>query len=615
MDDFIPEERSSMGVKLGVIQIPAEFIVGTKSRGRTNSFARNFMPMLDENSEFAAKWRALCSDHLKVGIHDPIKAYEYMNRYYVEEGNKRVSVLKFFGAVSIAADVTRILPERTGEPEIEIYYEFASFCKYSHINFIELSKKGSYERLQQLLGKAPEEIWNEDEQRKFVTAYYSFRAAYDENGGKRFASTTGDAMLAYIEVFGYQHLCSLGSAELKKSVAKMWEEVALQQEEPPIEVKPVPTEERKSNLFTKVLSPAQPKKLRVAFLHDKSPEKSGWTYGHELGRQYVERVFGGQIETTAYMNVMDSDPLETIERIADEGYGVIFTTSPRLLTASLRAAVEHPKTVIMNCSTNQSHRYIRIYYARMYEAKFIIGAVAGAICGGNKVGYVCDYPIFGQIAGINAFALGVQMVNPQARVQLEWSSVGGRHAAIDRLVKQNVELVSCMDNFRLYEPGQKLGLSRITANEQTLLAAPVWQWGIYYEGLLRRILNGTIRAEYESSSKALNYYWGMSSGVIDLRLFDVLPESVRRLAEYLRKGICQGVVEPFIGSVHIQGGFSVGAPHEPFSMDQIISMDYLVENVDGRIPVYEELTTIGKATVETAGVEQAAKKAPSKTAL
>ena len=80
MDDFIPEERSSMGVKLGVIQIPAEFIVGTKSRGRTNSFARNFMPMLDENSEFAAKWRALCSDHLKVGIHDPIKAYEYMNR-------------------------------------------------------------------------------------------------------------------------------------------------------------------------------------------------------------------------------------------------------------------------------------------------------------------------------------------------------------------------------------------------------------------------------------------------------------------------------------------------------------------------------------------------------
>ena len=47
------------------------------------------------------------------------------------------------------------------------------------------------------------------------------------------------------------------------------------------------------------------------------------------------------------------------------------------MQASFRAAVEHPEAVIMNCSLNLSHRYVRSYYARMYEAKFIIGAIAG----------------------------------------------------------------------------------------------------------------------------------------------------------------------------------------------------------------------------------------------
>ena len=90
------------------------------------------------------------------GIREPIKAYEYMNRFYVEEGNKRVSVLKFFGAVSIPGQVIRVLPERSDSKETEIYYEFLAFYKYSKINFLEFSKKGSYLTLQQVLGKKPE---------------------------------------------------------------------------------------------------------------------------------------------------------------------------------------------------------------------------------------------------------------------------------------------------------------------------------------------------------------------------------------------------------------------------------------------------------------------------
>ena len=113
-----------------------ERIVGTKSKGRSSSFSKSFYPVLKENTEFASKWIALCSAHLSEGIREPVKAYEFMNEFYIEEGNKRVSVLKYFGAVSVPANVTRIIPPQNDDKETRIYYEFMDFYSLSEINDI-----------------------------------------------------------------------------------------------------------------------------------------------------------------------------------------------------------------------------------------------------------------------------------------------------------------------------------------------------------------------------------------------------------------------------------------------------------------------------------------------
>ena len=127
LDDILPEKGSYSEAALGLVQIPTDQIVGTKTAARSSSFAGNFMPILRENSEFAVKWESLSDVHMQEGIRDPIKAYEYMNKFYVEEGNKRVSVIKYFEAVSIPGNVTRIIPKRTEEKENKIYYEFLDF--------------------------------------------------------------------------------------------------------------------------------------------------------------------------------------------------------------------------------------------------------------------------------------------------------------------------------------------------------------------------------------------------------------------------------------------------------------------------------------------------------
>ena len=612
LDDIIPAERTATGINLGLVSIPAELIVGTKTRGRTNAFARNFMPLLAENSEFAQKWERLCQSHLAEGIRDPIKVYEYMNRFYVEEGNKRVSVLKFFDAVNIVGHVIRIMPTGSGD-EVDLYNEFLDFYKLTKINFLEFTKKGSYALLQKALGKAVGEDWTEDEISRFTGTYYYFKKAYIQNGGEKLQSTVGDAMLAYIRIYGYYELQNAGEDTIRINLKKIWEEITLKEQDDVIELKATPSQEKKQSVLSKVLPIAKPSKLKAAFVYDIVPEKSGWISDHEMGRKHAQTVLDDQVDTSVYICDGEKDVFDVLERAIRDGNRIIFTVSPRMLNASLRAAVEYPDTVVMNCSLNTSHRYVRTYYPRMYEVKFILGVLAGSMTKSGRLGYVCDYPIYGQIAGINAFALGAQMANPRTKVFLEWSSVKGAKEAALSLNRQHIHLISSQDTARYIEDDRhSFGLSHIGRDKTDLLAVPVWKWGVYYEKILRSALDKTIKSEYINTARALNYYWGMSAGVVDIEYAPALPLPSRRYADFFRSSLINGAGKPFLTPFYTQSGEIIGSRQHELSLEQIISMDYLADNVIGSIPTYDELSDVGKATVDMVGIRQARMSAEQK---
>ena len=609
LDEIVPPEKALTGIRLGVVQIPMMFVVGTKTGGRVNAFSKSFLPLLEEGTEFADKWEALYRSHLSEGIRDPIKVYEYLNRYYVEEGNKRVSVLKYCRAYSVAAEVTRILPERDGSEEVEKYFEYLEFNRYSKINFIELTKRGSYRELMRAMGKSYGEWWSIEEQRRFSGAYYLFEQAYTALGGSKLKITEGDAMLNYMEIYGYSALQNANSAEIRMNLKKMWEEIALEDEDEAIELKTEPADEKKQSVLSMMLPKAKPAVLKAAFVYDVPPEKSGWVSDHESGRQYAQTVLGNKAETSVYLCEDENRQYEVLEKAISDGNKLIFTTSPRMLQASLRAAVSYPETIIMNCSLNISHRYVRTYYTRMYEAKFILGALAGTLTTSGRLGYVCDYPIYGQIAGINAFALGAQMAHPGTKVYLEWSSVKGVEEAARLLRAKHIHLISSQDTARFREDTRSsFGLSHITNEKAELLAVPVWKWGVYYEKIIRSALDKTIKSEYVNTNRALNYYWGMSAGVVDIEYAPALPLPSRRYADFFRNSIISGAGKPFLTPFYTQSGEVIGARQHELSLEQILRMDFLVENVIGDIPCYEELTPKGQKTVDMVGIGQAKQK-------
>ncbi len=593
-------------ITIGDVQVPLDKIVGTNGRSRGTAFARNYMPLLDEDTEFARKWANLCDIHIEEGIRDPIKCYEFMNRFYVVEGNKRVSVLKYFDAVSIAAHVTRIVPRRTDTLESKIYFEFLDFYRITGINYVWFTKEGNFQKLLDILQKTKKADWDQEFSRDFRSAYYRFRKAYTAKGGRKLSISTGDAMLEYLKVFGYEGLLEKSHAQLMDDVAKMWDEICLQTEEKPIGLVTHPIEEpNKKGLFNFLSGSSKKTRLKVGFVHDKDRESSSWTYGHELGRMHVDQVFADQVETYCVDNIF-SNPKgadQVLEELADSGFDVIFTTTPQLVESSLKAAIKHPEIKFLNCSVNMSYRYLRTYYGRMYEPKFLTGAIAGCLTRTDRIGYVADYPISGMIANINAFALGARLVNPRAKIYLEWSTLKDGGSITERMQKMEVDFISNQDLITPGNASRKFGLYRVDQDNLTNIAMPMWHWGKFYEKLIRSILSGSWNDEdYVDGSKAINYWWGMSAGVVDLVCSQNLPEGTKHLLSFLKRTVISGEMDPFTGYIRDQEGKIQVQEDECLSTEKIVTMNWLTDTVIGKIPAIDELREDVQSLVQLEGL-------------
>lgn len=602
LDDVLPPKGSYSEVPLGLVQIPLDQVVGTKTNSRSNAFAGNFMPILRADTEFAHKWVSLSVSHVNEGIHTPIKAYEYMNKFYVEEGNKRVSVMKYFGVVSSPGMVTRIVPKRTEEKENKLYYEFMDFYDLSKVNFIWFTKLGSFVKLQEAVGKGPDEEWSYDDRLDFSSIYTRFKAEYQDAGDPIPSITVGDAFLSFITLYGYQEVCEKTTNELKELISKSWEEFKLLSEDEEIDLKMDPNTEKKP-LLSRLLQPSITR-LQIAFLYEKTITSSAWTYAHELGRLHLEQTFPEEVSTCYYENVTKDNIDEILEDAVQKGCDIIFTTTPVMVQASVKAAIAHPKVRILNCSVNTMHRYIRTYYARMHEAKFLMGAIAGAMAENNRLSYIADYPIYGTIANINAFALGAQMTNPHAEVYLEWTSVKDIDV-MENVKRTNSSCISGKDMVIPEEASRFFGIYHLENGTPHNLAMPVWHWGKFYEQLIRTIMNGTWSYDDDpSSSKAINYWWGMTSGVVDVICSQNLPLGMKRLVRVLKGAISSGEFNVFSGVLHSQSGIVQPDPHKALSPEEIVTMDWLAENVIGEIPPEDKLEEESKAVVQQQGVEK-----------
>ena len=604
LDELLEGKLTEGTVDVGTVEIPAERIIGVKSAGRTAAFTRNFLPLLDENSEFANKWINLCAAHLSdEGIRDPAFCFEYLGNFYVQEGNKRISVLRHFGAPRVPSTVRRILPARTEEPRIQAYYEFLEFYKVAGSYDVQFRQPGDYAKLLSFLGKSPREAWSDREKRTFSAYFRYFREAFAAVKGDKLDLLPEEALLLWLRVYPFQELGKLSGDGLKKTVSGLWEDLVSISQEKPVDVQVEPEAEQKQNLLFKIIS-GTPDHVKVAFIYQRDLQTSAWNVGHNEGARHLQEVFGDQVVVRSYFYADTPERAEMLlEDAVQAGAQVVFTTTPQLSRPTLKAAVKHPKVRFLNCSVDAPYSSVRTYYSRVYEGKFITGAIAGAMADNDEIGYVGSYPIFGVPASINAFALGAQLTNPRAKIFLRWSCE--ETDPVGALTRQGIRVISNRDvptaGSQYLEFGN-YGTYFIQDDGSLMpLGSPVWMWGKLYEHVVRSVLQGTWNAG-KNVTRAVNYWWGMDSGVIDVALSQQLPQGLRTLADQLRKGLQNGTLNPFDRPIYDNNGILRNPEGGSFTPWQLLHMDWLCDNVVGNIPPFERILPYSQAMVRELGV-------------
>lgn len=610
LDDFLDAKTCSVR-ELGTIDIPLSLIAGTKTAGRQQAFACNFMPIMEKDTEFAGKWSRLYESQAEEGLRDSILVYEYLHHFYVQEGNKRVSVARYVGMPVISAKVKRLVKqeEKTGTDIYDEFLKFYAVCPLYEFNF---SKKGSYLAFAQALNLDLKTKWDDITVSRVKAAYYQFDRAYRNLEHVSGSGEESDAFLTYITIYGFDSLRLSGPDTIRRNVLKIRKELQAQSVPDSISFRETPAEKKDTPLsdLKKILPiKLDEKPLNIAFIYDKNPQDSAWTYEHEIGRMYLNKKFGNEVTTEVYENCDTSEKLKDALNRASASADMVFTVSPSMMQETLKAALAHPKTKFLNCSINSSANAVRSYYARMYEVKFLMGALSAMCAENHKVCYIADYPIYGTIASINAFAVGASLIDPQCRVYLGWSGVHDEKwfSLLDDL---DIRIFSAADFVSLKEDHTIFGLCRKEADGSIVnLAMPVINWPKYYEKLVSQVLEGTWNNEKDPKKKSVNYWWGMNSDVLDLVLSSRIPYSSAKMISLMKEGLIKGTLNPFSGELRSTEKLIQDSHAGRLSNEQIIRMDWLNDNVIGVIPEFHELNESGRKLSKVSGVDAAKEKA------
>ena len=590
LDDILTDVDIVAQEPLGLVDIPAESIVGTKTAGRHTAFASNFMPLLDDDTEFAAKWSNLCDAHLEEGIHTPIIAYEFLNKFYVQEGNKRVSVLKYFDAVRIAGTVTRLIPERNDSLENRIYYEFLDFYKLSKVNDVHFSRLGGYAKLQTLVCKASGESWTDDDRLSFSAFYTMFRQQFLALGGGGLNLTAGDAMLVYLSVYRYADACESTPSQVKQNLEKLWDEVKVLTEPQAVTLSLEPKQGPGEPLLAKLNIFTKPSELKVVFLHEHNAENSAWVRAHDKGIEALQQAFPDRVFITRKENIEpEVDAEQVLEDVAHDNADVVFTSSARMHTACLKVAAQHPKTRILNCSLNAPHPLVRTYYPRTYEVTYLLGILAGVLTKTDRVGYVAANPVYGIPAAVNAYAQGLKTVRPDAKVVLRWACLPDPAHPLDFSDRPDVEIFYARDNREPEGTHRDYGLCR-RQPDGTLqpLGLPVWRWDTFYTEIIRSIFDGAWDND-AAGARAVNYWWGMRSGAEEIDYSKDLPAGTLQLLDLMEKMLSENDLRIFPEDLYAQGYVLHSPEAVVYSPKELMEMDWLDECVEGALPHYDEL--------------------------
>ena len=326
--------------------------------------------------------------------------------------------------------------------------------------------------------------------------------------------------------------------------------------------------------------------LKIAFVYVSPPGDAGWSYSHELARQYLENTFGDSIQT----KVIDSVPegrkaREVIEDLAKDS-DIVFTTSWGYMIPTQRIAEQYPNVKFEHATGLRRGDNLSTYATRAYEARYLSGLVAAAMSKSKRLGYVAAHPIAEVIRGLNAFTLGAQSIDPSIKVEVQWTNAWYApdkskkltHALIDNgadVIAHHVDTptpLQVAEARGVYAIGYHTDMSVFAPNSH--LVSVVHDWGKIYASRIQSVMDNTW--------SSTDLWPGLKQNSSHLTsLSPKLPAAIVDKVTAATAAIQSGALTIFSGPINNHRSRQIIREGETLSDSDILRMDWYAQGIEG----------------------------------
>jgi basic membrane protein A and related proteins len=268
--------------------------------------------------------------------------------------------------------------------------------------------------------------------------------------------------------------------------------------------------------------------FKVGVIHIGDPaDGAGYTFAHDQGIVAMQAELGlSDAQVIRKNNVADTDAVAirtAIEECLEEGADIIFGTSWGYMDTMEQLAAEYPEVVFSHASGYKSNgTNFNNYFGRIYQARYLAGIAAGLRTQSDMIGFVAAMGVENSevTGGINAFAMGVESVNPDAKVYVKvtntWFDPTLEGQAAEALLDMGCDVIAqhadttapqmAAQNRGVWGCGYNSDMTKDAPNAH--LTAPIWNWGVYYTKATKAVMDGNWTSE--------NYFGGMDEGFVDI---------------------------------------------------------------------------------------------------
>ena len=326
------------------------------------------------------------------------------------------------------------------------------------------------------------------------------------------------------------------------------------------------------------------KATKVGVILNGYKDDKSWSQSHYEGLEKTAEKLNLNI---TYKEFVTADNiLADIDEFIENGCEIIIANSAIYSEQMIVAAEKYPEVFFLHATGTSYRKNLSTYFGRMYQMRYLTGIAAGLQTKTNEIGYAAAFPISEVNRGINAFALGVHSVNPDAKIYVRWieswnADMAAANAAECLLSEHNIDVLAMhTDSLEPLRIADEHGVMSIGYNidnselyPDSCLTSAVWDWEKFYTPHILKCLQG----KFEGA----NYWESSDTGIMDIaQLSDNANSKIAEAISNERTRLNNGTFGVFYGPIYDNEGSLRVAEGESMTDNAMLNeFDWYVEGV------------------------------------